>query len=91
VRLREENLTENQRQRVLEEKRSKSLQYLNVLEFLCLLINKKEITNGSIIEHFIPSIKDESIQIFKEYPDIAKDDTSYEQIKKLLKKWGVTI
>jgi hypothetical protein len=46
---------------------------LNILEFLSLLINNKEIDNKNILKYFKQTIIDETNDIFKTYPHIANN------------------
>lgn len=66
--------------------RQPTLHLLNVYEFLSFLVNNGEINNKNIIKYFKPGMIEEIKQIFGDYPDIAQDET-YDDIKKLLKKW----
>jgi hypothetical protein len=50
-------------------------------------MNNNEITNDHVIQHFRSSIVEESRLLFEDYPDIDRDDNTFQEIKKLLKKW----
>jgi hypothetical protein len=69
-------------------RRSYALEYLNTLEFLAFLINNGELKNRSIIKYFKPTLIQETKRIFHDYPDIAKDETVFEEVRKLLRKLG---
>lgn len=88
VKLKEQKLDEDAKYSILKERRSRALEYLNVLEFLAFLINNNEVKDDKIIHHYKPSITDETVHIFKQYPDIDTNDKYYGEIKKLLVKWG---
>lgn len=76
--------SEDDRKYFLDAKEDLSSEKLNTLEFLSLLINNNEITNKSIIKHFKPTLIDDTKYIFKEYPDLEKDEEKYDELKKLL-------
>jgi hypothetical protein len=62
--------------------------YFNSLDWLCLLINKKEIREGFLKEHFAPSIIYDYENIFLSHAsdqDI-KNPNKYAQFKKLYKE-----
>lgn len=86
-RLNDKALPEVEKKALNRQRKSMSLYYLNILEFLALLIRRREITNKNIIRYFKPSIKDESKQVFEDYPDIEQDPAMYEEIKELLEQW----
>ena len=87
-RLKVQKHDENTKNEILKERRSRALEYLNNLEFLALLINNDELKEDSIINHYKPSITDETEHIFKQYPDLDTNDSYYGELKQLLKKWG---
>jgi len=64
------------------EKKSNSLQCLNILEFFSLLVNTNEINNRKIILYYKKVVQQESEQVFNDYPDIKEED--FEELKKLL-------
>lgn len=67
------------------EKKSNSLQCLNILEFFSFLVNTNEISNRKIILYYKKIVEDESEQVFNDYPDFKKKD--FEELDKLLKKY----
>jgi hypothetical protein len=69
-------------------RRSKSLEYLDTWEYFAFLVNNKEIKNHNIYNFFKKSLCDETRQVFQEYPDIANNDKSFEEVKGLRKKWS---
>jgi hypothetical protein len=69
------------------QKRSKSLEYLNVWEWFAFLVNNKEIKNCNIKKYFKPSLTIEVEKIFQDYPEVAKDDGAFKETKQLLEKW----
>jgi hypothetical protein len=89
AKLKEQILDENTKNAILKERRSRALEYLNVLEFLAFLINNHELKDDKIIHHYKPSITDETEHIFKQYPDLDTNNKYYGEIKKLLVKWGM--
>lgn len=87
--LKDQKLNENDKYAILKERRSRALEYLNVLEFLAFLINNNEVKDDKIIHHYKPSITDETEHIFKQYPDLDTNSKYYGEIKKLLVTWGM--
>jgi hypothetical protein len=65
-----------------------SMEKLNTMKFLAMLINKHEITNKNIIKHFKPTFIEDSDYLFKEYPKLEKDENKYEELKNLLNRLG---
>jgi hypothetical protein len=67
--------------------------YLNELDWLSFLVNKKQITNKKFIAYFINSIKtDYEKRIFQKYAtkEEKEDDEAYSDLKDLYKKTFTT-
>jgi hypothetical protein len=68
-------------------RRRRHIQYLNVWEWFSLLVNHREITNETILDHFKPNLIRDHDAIFKEYRDLKDDDNKFPQFKTLYRKW----
>ena len=79
------NKSETQRE-FLVEKRSNSLQCLNILEFFALLINANEIKERKIISHFKNIVLEESEKAFQALPDVKKEN--FQELETLIKKYN---
>jgi hypothetical protein len=64
------------------------LQYLNIWEYFAFLVNNGEIKNEKVIEYFKQNMISGTKIIFEKYPNLEKNEKSFEEIKKLLKKWA---
>jgi hypothetical protein len=52
-----------------------------------LLVNHREITNETILDHFKPNLIRDYDATFKEYRDLKNDDNEFPQFKTLYRKW----
>ena len=67
--------------------RSAYLSYLNQWEFFSFLVNTKEIHEEKILDYYKDKFKKDLLYWFNNLPDFRDEIETYEEIKKLVKKW----
>lgn len=90
--LRKVDISEEEENTLLYQKRTKSIEYLNNCEFFAFLVNNKEIKNNTIKDYFRNHFEVSVRLILNEYYyDYYIKDKSFKEIKQLLKKWDINI
>jgi hypothetical protein len=67
--------------------RASIIKHFNNWELFALLVNKKEIKDDAILEHFKENFITEKESMLVKYPDLENNESKYPQIKLLYDKW----
>jgi hypothetical protein len=70
-----------------EELKAYFKQYLNVWEWLAVMVKNGELKEKNIIMHFRPLLVAQHDRIFNAYPELKGDKHEYEQFKSLYDEW----